>query len=429
MKGRRMFLFLSALILTAAVAFSARQESTVITTEHFEPVDEISVMVATDLHYLAPELTDHGPYFQKVIQGADGKMTHYAEEILDAFVQQTILKAPDALILSGDLTFNGEAISHQILAEKLQSVKDAGISVLVLPGNHDLDNPMAAQFEGNGFRMTESVTAEEFEKIYGALRDQEVLEKDESSLSYVAELSHNLRVLLVDVNTAEAPGAIKNSTLAWVEEQLQEAADAGAWVIAVSHQNLLQHNSLFTEGYRMENAQQLLALYERYPVICNISGHIHLQHIAESKNELREIVTSSLAVNPNQYGVLHLDGWAAHYQTMPLEIPSQKAGSNAEEQHLMEFASTSRQFFWDTGYRQALAELGNADGAHKLATFFADVNTAYFSGRMDTCRWDADLFRAWQTKQTFLSHYLNSIADDGFRDHTTVSFDFGGMIS
>ena len=65
MKGRLTFLFLSALILTVAVAFSARQESTVITTEHFEPVDEISVMVATDLHYLAPELTDHGPYFQK----------------------------------------------------------------------------------------------------------------------------------------------------------------------------------------------------------------------------------------------------------------------------------------------------------------------------------------------------------------------------
>ena len=429
MKERLTFLFLSALILTVTVAFSARQESAVIATEHFEPVDDVSVMVATDLHYLAPELTDHGACFQKVIQNADGKMTEYAEDILEAFIQQTILKAPDALILSGDLTFNGEAVSHQILAEKLQSVKDAGISVLVLPGNHDLDNPMAAQFEGNGFRMTQSVTAEEFEKIYGALSDQDVLERDESSLSYVAELSHNLRVLLVDVNTSEAPGAIKNSTLVWVEEQLQEAADADAWVIAVSHQNLLQHNSLFTEGYRIEDAQQLLALYEKYPVICNISGHIHLQHIAESKNGLQEIVTSALAVNPNQYGVLHLDGWTAHYQTMPLEIPSPKAGSNVEEQHLIDFASTSRQFFWDTGYRQALAELGNVDGEYKLATFFADVNTAYFAGRMDTCRWDADLFHEWHTKQTFLSHYLNSITDDGFRNHTTVSFSFGGMTS
>ena len=105
MKGRLTFLFLSALILTAAVAFSARQDSAVITTEHFEPVDAVSVMVTTDLHYLAPELTDHGACFQKVIQNADGKMTGYAEDILEAFIQQTILKAPDALILSGDLIF------------------------------------------------------------------------------------------------------------------------------------------------------------------------------------------------------------------------------------------------------------------------------------------------------------------------------------
>ena len=110
-----MFLILPIFILFAAFSLTVDRERTAVTTENFEPVDHLSLMIATDLHYLAPELTDHGPYFQKVIQGADGKMTHYAEEIFDAFVQQTILEAPDALILSGDLTFNGEAISHQNL--------------------------------------------------------------------------------------------------------------------------------------------------------------------------------------------------------------------------------------------------------------------------------------------------------------------------
>lgn len=117
MKGRLVFLILPIFILFAAFSLTVDRERTAVTTENFEPVDHLSLMIATDLHYLAPELTDHGPYFQKVIQGADGKMTHYAEEIFDAFVQQTILEAPDALILSGDLTFNGEAISHQNLLQ------------------------------------------------------------------------------------------------------------------------------------------------------------------------------------------------------------------------------------------------------------------------------------------------------------------------
>lgn len=426
MKGRLVFLVFSCAVLAWLFASAAPQEGAMVATERFEPVDDVSLVIATDLHYLAPELTDGGPCFQEVIENADGKMTGCAEEILDAFIRQVMLEAPDALILSGDLTFNGEAVSHRILAERLEAVRDAGISVLLLPGNHDLDNPMAARFEGDGFERIESVSAKEFADIYGTFIDPEALEKDDHSLSYVAELSHNLRVLLVDVNTAQAPGGISDATLAWVEEQLKDAADAGAWVIAVSHQNVLAHNDLFTEGFVMDGAQQLVNLYETYPVICNLSGHIHLQHIAESGNGLHEIVTSSLAVYPHQYGVFCLDGLTAHYQTVPLEISLEGTGGNREEGSSTDFASISRQFFWNTGYRQALAGLGNTDDAQRLAAFFADVNTAYFAGRMDAQVWDTDLFDKWQAENNFLSSYLESIADDGFRNHTTVSFDFGG---
>ena len=422
MKGRLTFLLLSALALAAAVLLSIYPESTVINTEDFEPVDDVSVMIATDLHYLAPELTDHGACFQSVIRNADGKMTEYAEEILEAFIQQVIKEAPDALILSGDLTFNGEAVSHRILAKQLQTVKDAGISVLVLPGNHDMDNPMAAQFEGDGFRRAESVTAEEFTEIYGPFIDQRALAKDTASLSYTAELTPNLRVLLVDVNTAETPGAVSKATLSWVEAQLQDAADAGAWVLAVSHQNVLVHNSLFTDGYVLDGAQRLLALYERYPVICNLSGHIHLQHIAESEKGFREIATSSLAVCPNQYGILRLDGRTAHYQTVPLVLSFNEPGGCTGELSSTDFTSASRQFFWNNGYRQALEALGGIDGAQSLAAFFADVNTAYFAGRMDALTWDAGRFDSWQEISCFFSYYLKSIADDGFRNHTTISF-------
>ena len=46
---------------------------------------ENTIMVATDLHYLAPELTDHGAYFMKMIESADGKVMAYSEELLEAF--------------------------------------------------------------------------------------------------------------------------------------------------------------------------------------------------------------------------------------------------------------------------------------------------------------------------------------------------------
>ena len=45
-----------------------------------------SLIVASDLHYLSPELTDHGVYFQAVMANGDGKVTEYCEEITDAFL-------------------------------------------------------------------------------------------------------------------------------------------------------------------------------------------------------------------------------------------------------------------------------------------------------------------------------------------------------
>lgn len=94
------------------------------------------ILLATDLHYLSPELNDHGACFEKTILNGDGKALAYIDELTDAFVEQVIREKPAALILSGDLTLNGEKQSHLDLAQKLRSITDCGIPVLVLPGNH-----------------------------------------------------------------------------------------------------------------------------------------------------------------------------------------------------------------------------------------------------------------------------------------------------
>ena len=68
---------------------------------------ETTLLTATDLHYLSPELTDGGSAFTRMVDQGDGKMVGDSTALLEALVWQTIREAPDALILSGDLTFNG----------------------------------------------------------------------------------------------------------------------------------------------------------------------------------------------------------------------------------------------------------------------------------------------------------------------------------
>lgn len=285
---------------------------------------------------------------------------------------------------------------------------------------------MAAEFIGEGRRPAKSVTAKEFTEIYRNFGYGEALARDDASLSYVVELAPHLRLLLVDVNTADPPDTVSAQTLSWVEGQLQNAAEHSAWVAAVSHQNLLAHSRLFTEGYVMGNAKRLLELYERYSVACSLSGHIHLQHIAKSTGGLKEIVTSSLAVSPNQYGVLRLEGTAADYLTAPVDVAGWARERGSQDLALLNFPDASRKFFRDTGYRQAMDAVKEAPNAADLAGFFAEVNAAYFAGRMDTVLWDDALFGDWQARDGFLSQYLSSIADGSFENQTAIRFSFGG---
>ena len=86
------------------------------------------IVIATDIHYLAKELTDFGPAFEEMVQSGDGKAITYVWEITDAFLEEVIARKPQALILSGDLTLEGEQLSHEALAKKLKRVEDSGIS-------------------------------------------------------------------------------------------------------------------------------------------------------------------------------------------------------------------------------------------------------------------------------------------------------------
>ena len=373
--------------------------------ENKTTLDGTTICVATDIHYIAPELTDDGKYFTELIENADGKFMQYCEEITDSFVKEMITIKPEVVILSGDLTFNGAMASHEGLAQKLKSVEDAGIRVLVIPGNHDLNSRGAACFKGDGYTLVDNVSAEDFSQIYRDFGYEEALARDESSLSYVAELNSGARVLMIDVNTKEAPGELKDETLEWIKVQLEEARKSGNQVIAVSHQNLIPHNPMFTDGFVMGQYEKLCELYEKYGVRCNLSGHMHIQNIAESENGLKDIATSSLMVAPCQYGVIEFKGDKATYHTEELEF---------------EHAEDAGRFFKDTSTRMLKRSI--AEPNEEICSFFSEVNSAYFSGRKDKINWNESACEDITKESPFVGLYLQSVYDDGFCDDTKCEF-------
>ena len=381
---------------------------------------DTTLFVASDLHFIAPELTDHGAYFTKLIADADGKATAYCDEIVQAFVQEVLAAAPDALILSGDLTFNGAKRSHEELARRLAPIREAGIPVFVIPGNHDLNNRSAASFSGDSYTRVQPTIREDFTSIYADLGFSAALARDYSSLSYVAEVAPDLRVIMLDVNTESPTNTVSDNTLRWLETQLQSAQQAGARVISVSHQNIFAHSSLLYRGFMINNADKLRRLYERYGVSLNFSGHIHMQHTKVSEAGLLEIASSSLAVSPCQYGVVTLTGREGSYRTRPVDVAAWAKAKGLANPDLLAFPEYAAAFFSAKSLRQE--DSAASDEQRAITRYMAHVNAAYFAGRTDLIEQNPSLAAACTAGDTFFSQYIASILGEPPLNHTELDF-------
>ncbi len=383
--------------------------------------DAPQIIVATDLHFIAPELTDGGAYFTRMIENADGKVTAYTAPLTDAFISEVIAQRPECLILCGDLTFNGARLSHVRLAKKLNAVYEAGIPVYVIPGNHDVNSGAAASFSGDGYARVPSVTPEEFARIYEDFGYGSAIARDAQTLSYVAEPIPGVRVVMLDVNSTG--NLVPDETFDWLEKQLQSAKKAGAKVIAVSHQNLYAHSDLLSRGFVIGNAERLQNMYANYGVRVNLSGHMHIQHIIAGSAAVPEIAGSSLCVSPCQYGVIELDGSQAHYRTREADVPAWAKAAGQTDANLLDFDGCKRRFFTGRSREKTMQALVENEKAADMADFFVELNAAYFAGRLDAFEPDPDIAALWlQQPESFSTLYIASMLREGRKDHTKLDF-------
>ncbi len=361
------------------------------------------IIVATDLHYISPELTDNGPLFTQLVENGDGKLTLYSEQITDAFLSEVLSAHPAALILTGDLTFNGALESHRALASKLNRVQEAGIPVLVLPGNHDVYNNNAAFFSGNTFQRVPFATSQDFFSIYHTFGYDGACSRDEASLSYVYKLPDGSRVLMLDFNTAANPCGYAESTLQWIRQQLQEGI-----TLAAGHQNLMQH-TIFGTGHVVDGAAALLELLDAYRVPLFLSGHMHIQHISQWQS-VTEIATSSLCVSPCQYGIVDLSPLS--YRTVKLNMAKWAQAVGSADDNLQHFDAYAADFM-DTKTRTSFG-----DYPAEMLEYAREANRCYFSGRMDQFTVVDSLSTDWLLSGSFFGYYLASMEKDFGKNFT-----------
>lgn len=361
------------------------------------PYEPPYFIIASDLHYQSPLMTDFGEAFQNFVRNDDGKVVEYVDSITDAFLAEAAEKQPDALILSGDLTQNGEKVNHEELAKKLRLLESQGVPVVVIPGNHDINHPSAASFEGTEKKKADNINAEEFYSIYREFGYDEAMDRDENSLSYIYQADERYWLMMLDSCQYDPEnkigGRIRKETLLWMEKWLERAREEQVMMIPVAHHNLLKESTLYPEDCTLENAVQVIDLLEQYGLPVYISGHLHLQRVkkhgnggpsqAEESYGIYEIVSDSMVIPPCQYGELRWqeDG-SVQYETCPVDVAGWAASQGITDENLLNFPQYSGDFLIETVQNQVYGALSAIPDDRKfhMAKLYGQINSAYCAG-------------------------------------------------
>ncbi|MBR3952938.1 MAG: metallophosphoesterase [Oscillospiraceae bacterium] len=345
----------------------------------------LEIVTVTDTHFTGYEHYSYeGTFFDANDSNGTGKQIRYNEDLVDAFIREMLSEKPDFIIMTGDLAFNGAKVSHLALAEKLGALSEAGIKVLVLPGNHDITG-YTYIFPSGEPETAESASPEEFREIYADFGYTGAVSYDPESLSYVYDTGKGARIFMLDTNITYGVtlGKINSKTFAWLEEQLAACAEAGDSPIVAGHHSLLSHNPRFDFSYKLGNGDEVADLITEYGASLYLCGHLHTQHIVQSE-KLTDIVTGGFCVYPHRYGVINYknDGWEYEAKAADIEGYAESIGSTDE--NLLDYSEYGYNFFYDNAYIQAVGGLSefvsDPELLEKYAVFSAKLNVAYFGG-------------------------------------------------
>lgn len=318
-----------SVLLALVMVFSLAVPALAVQDEGSKHDKELKIAVLSDIHYLSPTMIKDTDDFTDALN-SDRKMLIESDainlELLDAVREDK----PDVLLVSGDLTKDGELECHQVFSERLQQLeKDVpGLKVFVINGNHDVRNSHAKNFNTSDGVAVPATRTEpsDFAKVYDFVySDESVIArftppegKESGQLSYVAKLADGITLVALDTCCYSADnnskGEVEHETRgemspeleAWAIEQVSAAKARGDRVIGLSHHGFVPHFSMepdILSMYLVEDYERIAAELADAGMEMVFTGHMHAQDISvlttENGNTLYDIETGSGLTYPS----------------------------------------------------------------------------------------------------------------------------------
>ncbi|MDE5974477.1 MAG: metallophosphoesterase, partial [Eubacterium sp.] len=250
-----------------------------------------------DTHHYSKTLGTDGRQYE-LRSGSDQKCLAETGDIIDAAFEQIGNSDTDFVLIAGDVTNDGEMVSHQEFRDKLYKLSERK-KVYLITATHDWCNDLnPRRYDGDCvYNDVPTMTAKELPVFYEDFGPKDAISKFITHIgtcSYVVQLNDKVRLLALNDDKNEHNHAgFTEEHFCWIEEQLAKAKADGCLMIGMEHHLLVPHISpLITGGSTcVADREYVASRFADAGLKYMFVGHSHIQNTDSFKSANGNVIT------------------------------------------------------------------------------------------------------------------------------------------
>lgn len=304
----------------------------------------LTVNVISDIHYYSKKVGTEGPGFEKANTKTPSDLLHN-EEILTSLVNQLAKDdETDIVLVSGDVTNNGEPQSHEECIKLLRKLKESGKKVYAITATHDYrDGNVTDGYTKSGIKKIETYPREKLYDMYREFGPDEAIAVHKQSMSYIVQLEGGYRLFaLNDDSNLNGASGFSEELYKWICAQAADAKKSGQFILTMTHHPMISPSPFYKiigGGNMMGEHEKRRNQFADMGIPFVLTGHTHIQDISycysPKGNIFYDISTPAPIAYPGSYRKIILNPAEEKIDVKTVEITEpfdfELSGANLKE--------------------------------------------------------------------------------------------------
>lgn len=262
----------------------------------------LTLTVLTDTHYYSKENGTSGKAYDFANLKSQKLLAESPEVLQEAFDQIAADNKSDIVLISGDVTNNGELNAHKEFIAMLRDLKSKGKKVYVITATHDYrENGVSDGYNGDKTYNVPAATRDLLFDMYREFGPDEALSVHQPSMSYVLQLCEGYRLFALNDDTnLNGKSGFSDECFEWISQQAKKAREESQFIVAMTHHPLIAPSPIYEiigKGDMLGDYKTRIQQLADLGIQFIFTGHTHIHNVSayqsEQGNVLYDICTAS----------------------------------------------------------------------------------------------------------------------------------------